>query len=408
MKLSLLSFKRVSALAVFGLMTGLPISAQALTWKLGVGGSGTWNETGGSDWSGGSWVNGGDATFNVGSGTVIIGTFATSLDIGTLDFTAGAGSYTFDNSPSLPGAGAGSGTPINFNGAGITQAGAGTQIILSSGEVNFNNSASAGTSNIQLQTDNALKFNATSSGGTASITNYGGTLQLNGTSSTGGLTISNGGTIDASLHTTGASLGNVTNITNGGATPGVDFAGSIITASNQLNSSNALTVGNLTLSNANPGTFGQNTLNFTLTNPNSGSTFIAPFDPGNIAGTSLAKQGRIVLGAGNTFALPTSFDGTVTISLTGANVAEGTYTLIDWTAAGATATGLNGLNNLADFVLDTSGTTNLAAASHLEIQGNRLVLVAVPEPATFAMPIVACLGLLGLRRRASRMPVAQA
>ncbi len=401
MKLSQLSFKRVSALAALGLMTGLPISAQALNW---VGGPGTWNETGGTDWSGGSWVNGGNASFVSGSGTVIIGTFGSSLDIGTLDFTAGAGSYTFDNSASLPGAGLGSGTPINFNGGGITQAGAGTQIILSSGEVNFNNSASAGTANIQLTTDNALKFNGSSLGGTASITNSGGTIQLNGSSNTAGLTILNGGIIDKTGHTGAASLASVNNLST--------FAGTIGTGSSLLANSQ-LNIGGLTLSNADPNLVGQNTLNFQLTAPDATNGYTGtPFAIGNTSSGPSSGQGKIVIGAGGIL-FPTIFNGAVTISVTGADVVEGTYTLIDWAAGGQV--GLNdgannSLLNIGDFFLDRTGATNLTAASHLEIQGGgtRLVLVAVPEPATFAMPIIACLGLLGLRRRASRMPVVQA
>ena len=81
------------------------------------------------------------------------------------------------------------------------------------------------------------------------------------------------------------------------------------------------------------------------------------------------------------------------------SVVPGTYTLIDWTGFSAPNVDIN------DFVLAGALPTGLSPSTHLEIQGTTLVLVAVPEPATFVMPLVAALGMLWLRRRSARVAV---
>lgn len=323
------------------------------------------------NWDGGTsaWVAGGLAQFpNAGAAVVTIGD---NLDIGTLDFnTAGSGPYTFNST---------GGYTLDFTGAGIITSTANVQVVNSNGFINFNNSASAGNSTIQVSSSGEVHFLGTSSAGTAVITNSGGLLSFEGGSSAAGASIDNSGILE--FHDT--STGGTANISNGGF---LDISGNAgtVTIGALNNSSGGLAgavilglnklqlTGDLTLS-----TIPQNLLDFTLDTP--------------------STSGTISLTAGSNFF--GSDDGQVDINLSALGpVAAGTYTLIDWT--GSTATGVD----LLDFGLTGPLPAGLSGAT-LVINGSQLQLVAVPEPATLAMPLVAALGMLWLRRRTARMAV---
>lgn len=70
------------------------LSAQALEWRPGVGGSGVWNPTGGNDWNGGEWQQEALAIFGDAPGTVTLN--------GTLEalLVEIRSNYTFEGGPS--------------------------------------------------------------------------------------------------------------------------------------------------------------------------------------------------------------------------------------------------------------------------------------------------------------------
>jgi|GEM_PF-4662438 len=354
MKLSLLSPKTVSALTLLGLLTGLPTSALAITQTYSNG-SLVWDGST-TNWTGGLWNNsvlGTDAVFSGATETVAIGNDLSGgvLNIGSISVSGGA--ITLDNSL---------GNSIAFQNSGA-----------SSGSVTINNVAG---------------------------------VQLNNGAQLGNVAVNNGGTILVS-GSAATSLGNVNNF-NG-------FAGGITAGTSNL------TVGSLTLSNADPSTFGQNTLSFTLpsqpnTSPSGQITVSGVFTVPTSFADATPFRNSLVDGG------PILNDGPVVIAISGINITglplAPSYTLIDWGAPGnlaAAGPGFSGgslttanVNQYFSLDLSNASGVNLSAATRLEVQGNTLVLVAVPEPATVAMPLAACLGLLVLRRRAARMPLVQA
>lgn len=356
-------FKSLTGAIALSLFVGSAVSAQALTWN---GGTGTWDNVT-ANWSGASvWVAGGLAEFpNTGAAIVTIGD---NLDIGTLSFsTVNSGPYTFNNAL---------GYTIDFTGSGISSATSNVQMINSNGIINFKNSASAGDSSIQISSNGAVNFLDTSSAGSSLITNSGqltfqsgstagsatidnpGILEFSGTASGGTASISNGGFLDISGNTSGVvTIGSLSNSSGG-------ISGAVILGQNELQ-----IAGNLTLS-----TVAQNLLDFTLDTP--------------------TTSGTISLSPGNTFFGANTGEVDINLSSIGL-VTAGTYTLIDWT--GSTATGVD----LSDFALVGPLPAGISGAT-LVINGSQLQLVAVPEPATMAMPLVAALGMLWLRRRTAR------
>ena len=362
----------ISSVIALGLLTGLSTEAQAVNY-IWDGGSGTWDNGVTGMWNGGAtWTNGitSVAQFTSSTGTVTIGS---NLTIGALQFSGATTSYTFDNS---------GGNTLDFSGAGISSTTVSVQLISSTGAINFNNSSSAGDSTITVSNLGSLNFLGSSTAGGASLSiNVGdvtfsgsstaatsiidnqGNLYFNGTSSGGTATVSNGGNLVLSGNTSGlVTMGSLTNSSGGSA-------GGVVLGDNRLSLSGGLTLASL---------------------PNNGLYFElnTPLTSGNIKLT------------GGSFNGPTG-TGQVLINLddnvnTG-SVVPGTYTLIDWTGFSAPNVDIN------DFVLAGALPTGLSPSTHLEIQGTTLVLVAVPEPATFVMPLVAALGMLWLRRRSARV-----
>ncbi len=117
MKTSLLASIAISSLAFLG---GVPAFAASESWE---GGPGDWNS---ANWSpdgvppglvGLTGINSDSATFNIGSGTVVVDPYR---NLNVINFNTGAGSYTLTGGPLVIG-GYGS---INFNainGTNITQ-----------------------------------------------------------------------------------------------------------------------------------------------------------------------------------------------------------------------------------------------------------------------------------------------
>jgi len=376
-----------AALIALGFSAALPLAAQAqLTYfDPQSGGTGEWNLTV-PNWNAGTstWIQNANALFNGPGSTVTIGyinlTPADNLQIGTLAFGAAAGSYVFDNS---------SGAQLDFNGGGITTATAAPQTFNSSGDINFNAGASAGTATIQINNSgnltfagagatagtstltngSTLTFASGSSAGGSSITNL-GVMLLNGTSLGGTATVQNGGLLDISGHTGTVTLGP---LTNSATIPGPDqLSGAITLGLNKLQLSNGFSLA--TTPNS-----GQNLLGYTLDTP--------------------STSGTITL-LGGTFTGSDTGRTDITLSSAGP-VADGTYVLIDWSAGSASGV------DLSDFSIVGGLPPGLSPSSHLAFaNGNtQLVLIAVPEPATLAMPLTAILGMVMLRRRLARLAV---
>lgn len=349
-----------------------------------LGGTGTWS-AGGVGWDGipngsGTWTDGNTAQFTAFQtgqtpGVVTIGS---NLTISALEFSGAGTAYTFDNTAT--------GYSIDITGAGISSSGgAGPQLFVNTnaGTVTFSNSATAGDSTITLTgAAGSLIFNDSASAGSAVINSQSGDTSFNGTSSLGtstinnsgpsvlniwdnatatGATIANGGTLDLTFHNGPLTVATLAN-SFGGA------GGDIVLGSNTLNIGGGLTLGN---------TSGQK-IGYEM------------------VGTG-GNTGRITLLGGSSFTAPTSGQITIQIDdLDGFNATPGTtYTLIDWTLAASTSN-----LDIGDFLL-SNGAPNLAG-SYLEFQGTTLVLVAVPEPATLAMPMMGVLGMMWLRRRTAR------
>ncbi len=362
----------ISSILAIGLLAGAPSTAQALIWN-DAGPTNVWSFgiPANNNWLPGNvdWVQGGAADFTGAGETVTIGT---NLTIGSLNFI-GAGPYTLDNN---------TGSTIDFTGTGITATGSPGQVITSVGAINFKNSSSAGNSQITVTNAGDLTFQDTSSAGTASLAINSGTVSFQGASSAGSAfidnqgilefsgsasstaaTVTNGGFFDISLNTSGTvTLGSLTNSSGGSS-------GGVVLGDTQLILSGGLTLG------AFPG----NLLDFELNTPGTSGTILITGGAFTGAGT-----GEVNIGLSDLVS-----PGTIT---------QGTYVLIDWT--GFAAPGVD----LADFVLGPL-PAGLTPASYLDIQGSTLVLIAVPEPATFAMPLVAALGMLWLRRRNARVAV---
>jgi hypothetical protein len=377
MKSSLkLSFASAATVLAVGIMTVLPTSAHAdYVWSVG---DGIW-DTATSNWTGDGteWANGpGSTAFFNGGGTPTI-TIGESLDIGALQFGSSAGSYTFDNN---------SGYALDFTGAGISSATANAQLVSSNGVITFKNSASAGDSTILISSSGEVTFQNTATAGTsaivnvgqlnfgggstagaAAIDNQGGSVNFVGAASGGTATLLNGGFLDLTASTAGTvTLTSLTNSSGG-------YSGAVLLGTNTLQLSGGLTLSGTAIP------LNKDLLDFGLVTP----------------GTS----GEIKL-TGGTFYGASTNGVEITLSSPGP-VTAGTYTLIDWT--GLTASGVD----LGDFYLDPAQlpALGLLPSTHLEIQGQTLVLVAVPEPATFAMPLVGALGLIWLRRRNTRLAV---
>lgn len=353
------SLKSASSAVVLALLAGLPITASAASQTWNVVGDGNWDTTS-SNWTGAgsTWSNGNDAYFTGAGGTVTIDPAdpvfsASSLDVGKIDFTGSTGVYTLDNT---------GGVAVNISGAGIINPSGQTHIISSTGPITFSNSASAGSANISVSNLGDVTFGGSSTAGAAAITND-GNLYFTGSSQTGAstATIANGGILSLAGHTGTVTVGSLTNT-------GTFGSGIINTSSSTL----ALT--NLTL---NPSS---NSLNFDLTGGVGNSGEIT------VSGAFTGSTGSHNTGITFTSAVP---------------VAAGTYTLIDWSGASTTSV------DFGDFLANPAlFPPNLTAGSYLRLNPlnlSQLQLVAVPEPATFAMPLAACVGLLMLRRRTMRL-----
>jgi hypothetical protein len=213
-------------------------------------------------------------------------------------------------------------------------------------------------------------------GGSHQIDNLGSINFLNSSSGAAGVTINNGGFVSLVGHTgSPVTLGTLNNTLGGG------FGGNVNTASTTL------ALSNLTLDSSGPLS---NTLNFDLTG-------------------GLGASGKITVGGVGSIFNGSSGSGGVNVTFTSVlpgPVAPGDYVLIDWT--GATLDGTVNDVSLSDFYTNPAafGLLGLTGASNLQVVGSTLVFHAVPEPATFAMPLAACLGLVMLRRRAASARVA--
>ena len=219
-----------------------------LAWKQGVGGSGNWTATGGTDWSGSQWNSDYAAVFNVGSGTVTLQTpiSATGIQFDVAGYTvAGSG----DNKLTLTLAGDASGASLAVTHAAdtdtisaeitgsapLSKSGAGTLILSGPNSFSAPLTIASGTlqgpaaslptnvvDNATLVFDQAVDGDYSHDlGGPGTITKIGGgTLTLGGANAayTGAITVKAGAISidsDARLGGAGSSLALMT----GGALP---------------------------------------------------------------------------------------------------------------------------------------------------------------------------------------------
>lgn len=372
----------VSSLLALGFLAATSTPAHALTWF--DGGTGVWDNST-ANWNGGAntWTNNATASFNGAGSPVTIGA---SLQIGEITFGGAAGTYTFDNS---------GGYQMDFNGAGISTAPtSAVQLFTSTGTINFNNNASSGTSKITIDSMGEVHFTGSSTAGTSNLSNQ-GQLFFEGTSSANSSVISN---LAGQIFFTGTASGGSAAITNGGS---IDISGSsspMVTLSMVTNSAD---IGGGTIINGGI-SVGLNKLE--LANGLSLDTSTSILGSNNSLSYTVdttSTSGTIVLTGG---LLTGSGTGRTEITLDGIGTPGPNnvpFVLIDWTAPGASFAA-NGVE-LSDFVFGPGGdpASHGLAGYHLAILNDKQ-LVLVPEPATFAMPLAAILGLVTLRRKASR------
>ena len=153
-----------------------PALAQDATWLLNPG-SGDFKTA--ANWTPAT-VPTGTAFFGV-SNTTALSFSSTTAVVGGFTFNAGASAYTFTV-----------GSGLGFSGAGIVING-GSATIINNDLVAFNATSTAGSATITNNNNAFVLFNATSTAGNAIITNNsggtGGTLSFNDTSTAGNATI---------------------------------------------------------------------------------------------------------------------------------------------------------------------------------------------------------------------------
>ncbi len=151
--------------------------AQDATW-LAAPATGDFNTA--TNWDVGS-VPSGTAFF--GASTVTNLTFSAGATVNGWTFNVGAPSYTFTDV----------GHTLQFNGAGIVISGGGVSVTDNAGEIDFNNSSSAGGANLLLTNGGLLYFRNSSTAGTAAVTIAGaaGEVDFYNNSSAGTATFAN-------------------------------------------------------------------------------------------------------------------------------------------------------------------------------------------------------------------------
>ena len=310
-------FERIGRCAAIALLLiAGPAAAQDATWLLNPGSS---NFNTGINWTPAA-VPTGIASFGT-SNTAGIGISGATTNVGGLTFNSGASAYTFT---------LGAGVTINLTGAGIVNNSSNSQTFTVGAQtLTFNNSASAGPSSIFLNASagGQIDFDNSSSAGSSRITVSGSGSQLTfDDSSTAGsstVTVSNGGfmcfcnsatagTASISLSGTGSQLqfndgtsAGSSTITNGtGAT--VQILG-IVTGSSAryVGSGGTLDVTGATTSFSIGSIEGSGTIDLGSNNLTAGGTNLSTTFSGVIQGTggTLSKSGTgtLTLSGTNTF-----------------------------------------------------------------------------------------------------------
>jgi autotransporter-associated beta strand protein len=292
----------------------------SLTW---VGGSGAWNATGGTDWSGGAWDSAKTAAFTTGSGTVTLGSAVTA-------------------------------TGLKFTSSGYTIAGAaGNPLTLSSGTAGNVISVDSGDATIS----------AVLAGSSGLAKNGAGLLALEGANTFTGTVTVNAGTLQIASD---AALGDAANgiALNGGTlrakTGGaiVVGAGRTLTGSGTLDANAGLEfdgvvdAGALTVTGSGPVTFAGPSAAFTSANLQSGSHLTISAPLASTGRTTFSGDGTATLsadnsgyGSGITMSKGAGSVGPTVVLGTSTALGGGTLFLNAGTlSAGATLTGANAVS----------------------------------------------------------------
>jgi len=198
------------------------LNQPTLTW---VGGSGTWNATGGTDWSGGAWDSTKTAIFSTGSGAVTLGTPVT-----TLGMQFGVDGYTVAGNAA---------NPLTLS----SSAGGNAISVANSGDTATISAVIAGTTG--LQKNGAGKLTLTGANTfTGDVTISSGTLAISSDANLGNAAngvVLNTGTLSAP---TGATLGSTRTLSGSGSldsTTGLTLTGPVNASALAITSGSTVT-----------------------------------------------------------------------------------------------------------------------------------------------------------------------
>lgn len=331
------------------------------------------NWTTAANWTSGAVPAGQSAVAEFGVSTRTSGTVNTNIDIGSLQFNAGASAYTLTISNNAN-------RSLNLYGNGIVNNSGTTQTINNRRTMRFYNSASAGNAVISNSGANAsLTFAGLSSAGSATITNStNASLLFAGTSSAGNanITISSfgssfgesasAGNATITVNSSGnlnfmenSSAGNATFLANGG---GLYFyhqstgTGATVTLSNGTLDISSLTTSGMAIGEVSgSGSIYLGSKNLSVGAKNTSTSVSAVIQDGGFGGGAVGSLNKV---------------GTGTLTLTGANTFTGTMTVSEGTLRATTSASALGAG-----VLRLAGGT-LVLANNSALSFNRNTTVA--------------------------------
>lgn len=359
----------IAALAVAAGLA-FPAQAQNSTWLTSPG-SGDFNT--GANWSPAT-VPTGIATFGTSNTTALSTSASTTL--GGFTFNSGASTYTLTlgNDLTLTGAGivnnSGSTQTFDFGGQAVTFSNSATagpsSIVINTtagGQINFNDSSSAGSARINVSgTGATLSFDDSSTAGSATVTVSSGGFMCfcnDATAGTASITVTGTDSILQFENNTAAGNATITNGTGGTVkflVDGVTSSARYIGTGGTLDVSTLATIGLGSIEGS--GTVDLGGAALTVGNNNRSTTYSGVIGG---AGGSLIKtgSGTLTLSGANTF------DGGTTVS-------QGTLTVTGSLASGVTVDSggsLGGNGTIAGAVVN-SGTVAPGGFNTLSITGN--------------------------------------
>ncbi|MDD5199673.1 MAG: autotransporter-associated beta strand repeat-containing protein [Terrimicrobiaceae bacterium] len=243
------------------------LNQPTLTW---IGGSGTWNATGGADWSGGAWDSTKTAVFATGSGTVTLGTPVTTIGI-----KFASSGYTVAGTAANP-------LTLSSDAGGNAIAVDGTDATISAVLAGSSGLAKNGTGLLALEGANIF---------TGTVTINSGTLQIAADAALGaaanGVAL-NGGTLRAKTGSA-VTLGAGRTLTGSGTLDG----------NTGLQLDGAVDAGALTVTSSGPVIFAGPSAAFSSINLQSGSHLTVSAPLTSTARTTFSGDGTVTLGGDN-------------------------------------------------------------------------------------------------------------